>query len=100
MSSNPPPDASEIGIESGVGAASGLGYVHLRWGDQAGQLTTSEARKHALAIIVAADAADHDAAVWRLLKKRMALGNADAAALLKELRAMRAAVDAEGDAYP
>jgi len=94
-SSHPPLDASSIDIESGVGYLSRLGYVNLRWGDQAGQLTTREARVHALAILDAAAAADHDAAVFRFLSDELGLEPETAARSLGGLRIARARVDEE-----
>jgi hypothetical protein len=86
-------DASDIAIESGVGAMSGLGYVRLHWGTMDGQLTTREARAHALSILDAAAAADHDAAVWRWLRGKLAMSEYAAASGLKDLRDARRAVD-------
>ena len=96
LSSEPPPDASSIDIESGVGMMSRLGYVQLRWGQQSGQLTTREARLHALSILDAAAAADHDAAVLRWLVDTMGLPIERASAVLVDLRKARRAVDQEG----
>lgn len=97
LSSEPPTDASEINITSGVGAASRLGYVNLRWGPKSGQLTTSEARRHAFAILDAAAAADHDAAVFRWMTERMKTPDDLAAAALIDIRAARIANDTKGD---
>lgn len=94
-SSHPPLDASAIDIESGVGAMSRLGYVRLRWGDQDGQLTTREARVHANAILDAAAAADHDAAVFRWLTDDLQMKPEGAAQALGGLRQARAKVDEE-----
>jgi len=52
-----------ISVSSGVSARNGGGFVTIRWGDMGGQLSPEEARQHALAVIEAADAAEHDAAV-------------------------------------
>ena len=93
MSSNPPPDASGIDIESGVGAESHLGYVQLRWGEMGGQLTTREARDHALKILQAADAADHDAVVMRWLMTRLSMPLEAAGVVIKELRTARLEVE-------
>lgn len=95
LSSEPPRDAADIQIESGVGVMSGLGYVNLFWGPQSGQLTTKEARRHALIILDAAAAADHDAAVLRWLLERMGMPVEAASAVLVDLRKARRAVDAE-----
>lgn len=95
MSSKPPRDASDIDIQSGVGAESRLGYVWLRWGEMKGQLTTREAREHALHILDAAAAADHDASVFRWLIETMEMTELVASTALLELRKARAAVDRE-----
>lgn len=94
-SAHHPPDASEIDIESGVGFHSRLGYVQLRWGEKSGQLTTREARIHALAILDAAAAADHDTSVLRWLTTTMGMDDAGAATVLLDLRRARLAVDRE-----
>jgi len=89
------PDASGIDVESGVSAASGYGFVTLRWGSMGGQLTTREARAHALSILGAADAADDDAVVMRWLTTTMGLAVEAAAAVLGDLRRARAALEDE-----
>jgi hypothetical protein len=95
-SAHPKPDASDIDIEAGVGHSSRLGYVKLRWGSQSGQLTTREARAHALAILDAAAAADHDASVLRwLMRPPLNMPVESAAMALAELRKARALVDEE-----
>ena len=86
-----PPDASGIDVESGVGADSRLGYVHLRWGPMSGQLTTREARAHALSILEAADAAEHDAVVLRWLMDTLEMDVARAAHVIADLRRLRIA---------
>ncbi len=88
-------DARVIDTESGVGRGSRLGYVRLRWGEQSGQLTTREARVHALKILDAAAAADHDAAVFRWLIDELALTELAAAQALGGLREARKRVDRE-----
>lgn len=75
--------------------SSRLGYVRLAWGSNAGQLTTREARTHALSIIDAAAAADHDAAVLRWLMDKLEMPVETAAAALMDLRSARRAVDEE-----
>jgi len=62
-------DNSNIRVDSGVSLFTGDGYVSLKWGEQAGQLTIAEARAHALSILGAAEAADTDSALWRYLKE-------------------------------
>jgi len=97
-SAHVPPDASAIEIESGVSASSGYGFVTLKWGPMGGQLTTREARAHALNVLGAADAADHDAVVMRWLTAQMDMPVAAAAHALADLRRARAAIEAEEDA--
>jgi hypothetical protein len=85
-----PPEASGIDVESGVSAASGYGFVTLRWGAMSGQLTPREARAHALGIIEAADAAEHDAVVMRWLVTTLSMDPVKVALVLGELRQARA----------
>lgn len=54
--------------ESGVSAASGEPFVALCWGAQTGQCTPDEARAVAMSILAAAEAAESDAAVVKLLR--------------------------------
>lgn len=54
-----PPD---ITVTSGVSAKTGEGFVVLRWGELACQLTPDEARRHALGVIQCADASEFDQA--------------------------------------
>jgi hypothetical protein len=49
-------------FESGVSARTGEPFVHIRWGDQSGQLTIAEARDHALHMFEVTNAAEFDAA--------------------------------------
>jgi hypothetical protein len=50
-------------MESGVSSRTGEPFVHMRWGDQSGQLGASEAREHAMNMLEAASAAEFDAAL-------------------------------------
>lgn len=59
--------SDDLAMESGVSARTGEPFMHLRWGDQAGQFTPAAAREHALKIIDAAAAAEFDAALVRAL---------------------------------
>lgn len=68
--------ASRIDIESIVSGRTFEPMVQLTWGDQSGQLTPGEARRHALSILEAADAAESDAFVFRWLTRDI-IGNAD-----------------------
>lgn len=56
-------------FESGVSARTGKPFVHIRWGDQSGQLTAAEARDHALHMLEAANAAEFDAAFATAMTK-------------------------------
>jgi hypothetical protein len=49
-------------FESGVSSRTGEPFVHIRWGDQSGQLTIAEARDHALHMFEVTNAAEFDAA--------------------------------------
>jgi hypothetical protein len=49
-------------FESGVSSRTGEPFVHIRWGDESGQLTTDEARGHAMHMLECAHAAEFDAA--------------------------------------
>lgn len=58
-----PPD---ITVTSGVSSKTGEGFIIVRWGELAAQLTPDEARRHALGVIQAADAAVFDSALMRV----------------------------------
>ena len=49
-------------MESGVNPA-GKPFVHIRWNEQAGQLSPEEARQHGLRMLECAEAAESDSAV-------------------------------------
>lgn len=49
-------------FESGVSSRTGQPFVHIRWGDESGQLTTGKAREHAMHMLEVAHAAEFDAA--------------------------------------
>ena len=83
-----PADPSDIRINSGVSAFTGDGFVTLKWGESAGQLTPAEARAHALAILEAAEAAESDAAVWQVMTTGGAT-EADAVRILSRIRDAR-----------
>lgn len=80
---------ARIDVESGV-TTSGRGFVVMRWGDLSGQLTPDEAREYALAILEAADAADHDAALFVELRDRVGLELTTIGGLLRGIREQRA----------
>lgn len=52
-------------FESGVSSRTREPFVHIRWGDQSGQLTAPEAREHAMHMLECAHAAEFDAALIR-----------------------------------
>lgn len=81
--------ASDIRIESGVSAERRDGFVVLRWGSESGQLTPEEARQHALAILGAADAAEHDAAAFNYALAAEGWDLRKAAAFIAALREFR-----------
>lgn len=49
-------------FESGISSRTGEPFVHIRWGDQSGQLTIADARDHALHMFEVTNAAEFDAA--------------------------------------
>jgi len=58
------------GLEARSGVSqSGEGFVTLRWGAQAGQLTAAECRDLAMDLLEGANAAQFDAAVVRGLRE-------------------------------
>jgi hypothetical protein len=84
-----------IRFESGVSVFDGTPFVVLRWGQETGQLTPAEAREHALAVLEAAAAAEHDALVFAELRDgRAGLSMEAAATFLVALRRRRAAGEA------
>jgi hypothetical protein len=54
-------------MESGVSSRTGEPFVHIRWGDESGQLTAPEAREHAMHMLECAHAAEFDAAFVKAL---------------------------------
>jgi hypothetical protein len=98
-----PEDVTRLGFASGVSAFTGEPFIAMEatFGDgsrrRAGQLTPIEARQHALAVLEAAEAAVHDAAVVRWLQVRMELEPQAAVTVLCELRGFRQDQDAEDD---
>ena len=53
-------------MESGVNTE-GKPFVHIRWNEQAGQLSPDEARQHGLRMLECAEASESDSAVIRFL---------------------------------
>jgi hypothetical protein len=54
-------------FESGVSSRTGEPFVHIRWGDESGQLTAAVAREHAMHMLECAHAAEFDAAFVKSL---------------------------------
>jgi hypothetical protein len=52
-------------FESGVSGRTGEPFVHIRWGDESGQLDVDVAREHALHMLEVTNAAEFDAAFIR-----------------------------------
>jgi hypothetical protein len=84
-----PSEGGTIRVTSGVSAFTGQGFVDLRWGAQAGQLSPEEARQHALAVLGAAEAAELDALVYAELTSAVGVNDGAAAAFLLRLRERR-----------
>lgn len=90
-------DLNSTELESGVSAFDGHGYVRIRSIGRledvdvvlVGQLDPAEMRAHGLACLEAAEAAEHDAAVFAELVD-MGLDQAGAAAFVGRLRDRRA----------
>jgi hypothetical protein len=54
-------------MESGVSSRTGEPFVHIRWGDESGQLGPAEACEHAMHMLECAHAAEFDAAFVKAL---------------------------------
>lgn len=65
MTSLDKPVSDDINMESGVSVFDGHPYVTLAWGSERGQLSPTEIRHHALALLECADAAETDALLLR-----------------------------------
>lgn len=84
------PDKPEtLNVESGVSAFDGSPFVIVTWGHQSGQWTPEEARAHAVHVLEAAYAAEHNAALFKVLQEH-ASPPAVAATLLQMVREYRA----------
>ena len=81
--------AGVIEIASGVSAFTGEGFVTLRWGTDAAQFTPDAARRHALAILECAEAAESDAAVFAFLRAKLKLEPDVAVHMIAALREHR-----------
>lgn len=82
------PDGGVLWSESGVSLFTGEPFVTLRWGGEAGQCTPDRARETAMSILAAAEAAESDAAVVRVLRAT-GVGEPAVAQFIVELRATR-----------
>jgi hypothetical protein len=70
--------------------AQGNGFVHLAHGREMRiQFTPQECREHALRLLEAAEAAESDAIVYRLLRDKMALDMPRALSVIADLRNFR-----------
>lgn len=78
-----------IEIRTIVAKKNGEPVVVLSWGDKAGQLTVTEAREHAMAIMAAADAAESDAFLAAFCKDQLKLDNVQMCMMLHEFREFR-----------
>lgn len=85
--------SDDLQMESGVSARTGEPFMHLRWGDEAGQFTPTRAREHALAIIDAAAASEFDAALVKVLIEKLGMTHELAVHFLGEIREARGGTD-------
>lgn len=67
------PVKSGLTVESGVSSKTRKGFLTIRWGQAVGQVDCEDAIKLGLRIIVAANAADSDAAVIKMLGEDLGL---------------------------
>jgi hypothetical protein len=82
-------ETHRIEILSAVSADNGQPVIVYRWGDQRGQFSPAEARRHALALLAAAEAAMADASLWTT-SAAMGLDERTAAAFVRRVRDARA----------
>ena len=68
-------------FESGVSSRTGDPFVHIRWGDESGQLTVDEARQHALHMLETVNAAEFDAAFVKAMTSPAVFGDERAGGL-------------------
>lgn len=83
-------------MESGVNER-GKPFVHMHWGDESGQLSPAQARKHATDMIETATAADFDAKAFALLTERMDMPPEAAAGFLAMMREARGGEEGASD---
>lgn len=88
--------ADRITMASGVNT-SGKPFIHYTWVGQVRttQWTPEEARIHGLALIECAEAAEHDAAVFNMLRSELELEPEQAAAFVAQLRNHRTKRDGD-----
>jgi len=82
-------DHRQIKITSLVGYATGKALINLEWGTEQGQLTSDEARAHALRVMEAAEAADQDLFFVTFLNERIGLDMPQCVQVLREFRVSR-----------
>lgn len=82
--------SDEILVKSLVGYHSGEPLVEFEWGEKKGQLTSTEARAHALKILEAADAAESDLFLWEFATSTIGATTGGAAKLIDQFRQFRA----------
>jgi hypothetical protein len=85
--------SDDLQMESGVSPRTGEPFMHLRWGDQAGQFTLTQARGHAIKILDAAAASEFDAALVKALTSKMGMDYEKAVRLLGIIRESRGGSD-------
>ncbi|WP_258904842.1 CREG family protein [Actinokineospora sp. UTMC 2448] len=96
------PDIVSLSMASGVSAFTGEPFVNLmvNFADgsrkTAGQLTPQQTREHALALLEAAEAAVHDAAMARWMRSQGATQEV-AGSAVAAIRAYREDQESEGD---
>jgi hypothetical protein len=74
---------------SGVSVFTGEGFVTLRWGPESGQLSPTQCRQHALALLACADAAESDAGIWAVMHNDMGMDPDAIGTFLTRLRENR-----------
>lgn len=72
-----------------VSSETGAPWVHLRWGNERGQVNPEQARAHALLVLEAAQNAVNDAAILQWARDELELDLERAAVMLDVLRRYR-----------
>jgi hypothetical protein len=85
--------SENLWMESGVSARTSEPFIHMRWGDQSGQLSANQAREHALHMLECADGAEFDAAFVKWAQDDFGLEHERAVMILGELRKHRSGGD-------